>query len=151
MLHSLLHHVDQFLERRGILGCISCRRKTQIEWPAPKVKTFGVKNFQEGLDLILGGLKALLRHGTRATRTLGTAVLSLCWVASGRANAYYTGEVGRMALGLGNDIPNVMVDVKVDVKVAVFNTFHILKNHIFGVHTDTVNVTVSPIGISLST
>ncbi|CAL1142494.1 unnamed protein product, partial [Cladocopium goreaui] len=54
----------------------------------------GYERSQAGLDRILNGLKALLLHGTRATRTLGTAVLSLCWVASGRANAYYTGLSG---------------------------------------------------------
>ena len=48
---------------------------------------------EEGLQLILNGLRTLLLSGARATRTIGTAVLSLCWVASGRANVYYTGPV----------------------------------------------------------
>jgi len=54
----------------------------------------GYERSQEGLQLILNGLRTLLLSGARATRTIGTAVLSLCWVASGRANVYYTGLSG---------------------------------------------------------
>ena len=40
----------------------------------------------------------------RATRTIGTAVLSLCWVASGRANVYYTGPVVEWRTQLASEI-----------------------------------------------
>eukprot|EP00434_Breviolum_minutum_P027378 symbB.v1.2.024204.t2/scaffold2244.1/size113925/3 len=39
----------------------------------------GYERSQEGLQLILNGLRTLLLSGARATRTIGTAVLSLCW------------------------------------------------------------------------
>lgn len=51
----------------------------------------GYERSEQGLDRILGGLRRLLRTGARGTRTIGTAVLSLCWVACNRASAYYTG------------------------------------------------------------
>ncbi|CAJ1328350.1 unnamed protein product, partial [Effrenium voratum] len=51
----------------------------------------GYERSEAGVDCILGGLKSLLLGGCRATRHLGSCVLSLCWVACGRGTAYYTG------------------------------------------------------------
>ncbi|CAE7333939.1 IMP1 [Symbiodinium sp. CCMP2456] len=54
----------------------------------------GYERSEEGVAKMLGGLRSLMLGGVRATRTIGTAVLSLCWVACGRASAYYTGMSG---------------------------------------------------------
>lgn len=51
----------------------------------------GYERSEEGVALILGALQKLLLAGVRATRHVGSAVLSIAWVACGRASAYYTG------------------------------------------------------------
>lgn len=48
----------------------------------------------EGVDRMLGGVRALMLGGVRANRFIGSAVLCLAWVACGRASAYYTGVAG---------------------------------------------------------
>jgi myo-inositol-1(or 4)-monophosphatase len=45
----------------------------------------------DGVDLVVGAVARLLRHGVRATRSLGSGVLDLCYVASGRLDVVYAG------------------------------------------------------------
>ena len=52
---------------------------------------FGYTRSGEGVDLVAGAVTRLLRHGVRATRSLGSGVLDLCYVASGRLDAVYAG------------------------------------------------------------
>lgn len=43
------------------------------------------------VDVMINAIKRLLEHGVRATRQLGSGVLDLCYVASGRMDVVYTG------------------------------------------------------------
>ena len=52
---------------------------------------FGYTRPGEGADLVAGAVARLLRHGVRATRSLGSGVLDLCYVASGRLDVVYAG------------------------------------------------------------
>lgn len=52
---------------------------------------FGYTKSGEGVDLVARGVTRLLRHGVRATRSLGSGVLDLCYVASGRLDVVYAG------------------------------------------------------------
>jgi fructose-1,6-bisphosphatase/inositol monophosphatase family enzyme len=52
---------------------------------------FGYAKSEEGVDLMTGAVRRLLRHGVRATRSLGSGVLDLCYVASGRLDVVYAG------------------------------------------------------------
>mmetsp|Transcript_13446 Transcript_13446/g.19394 ORF Transcript_13446/g.19394 Transcript_13446/m.19394 type:complete len:370 (+) Transcript_13446:93-1202(+) len=52
---------------------------------------FGYARSEEGLNAMVGAVKHILRHGCRTTRTLGSGVLDLCYVASGRMDVVYTG------------------------------------------------------------
>lgn len=52
---------------------------------------FGYSSTQDGIDRMINAVKRLLRHGLRTTRTLGSGVLDLCYVACGRMDVVYTG------------------------------------------------------------
>eukprot|EP00804_Cyclotella_cryptica_P016009 CCRYP_004167-RA/>CCRYP_004167-RA protein AED:0.09 eAED:0.09 QI:103/1/1/1/0.75/0.6/5/573/348 len=52
---------------------------------------FGYSSTQEGIDSMVDAVKRLLQHGVRTTRTLGSGVLDLCYVACGRMDVVYTG------------------------------------------------------------
>lgn len=52
---------------------------------------FGYSSTQEGIDAMVNAVKRLLQHGVRTTRTLGSGVLDLCYVACGRMDVVYTG------------------------------------------------------------
>jgi fructose-1,6-bisphosphatase/inositol monophosphatase family enzyme len=52
---------------------------------------FGYAKTDEGADLMTSAVARLIRHGVQATRSLGSGVLDLCYVASGRLNVVYAG------------------------------------------------------------
>eukprot|EP00970_Alexandrium_tamarense_P010209 scaffold2048_cov204-Alexandrium_tamarense.AAC.30 len=52
---------------------------------------FGYARTQEGIDNMVNAVRRLLEHGVRTTRTLGSGVLDLCYVACGRMDVVYTG------------------------------------------------------------
>ena len=52
---------------------------------------FGYAKSEGDVDLMTGAVRRLLRHGVRATRSLGSGVLDLCYVASGRLDVVYAG------------------------------------------------------------
>ena len=53
---------------------------------------FGYACTEEGgIDRMTNAVGRLLRHGVRATRSLGSGVLDLCYVASGRLDVVYSG------------------------------------------------------------
>ncbi len=52
---------------------------------------FGYTQSAGGVDLVARAMARLLCHGVRATRSLGSGVLDLCYVASGRLDVVYAG------------------------------------------------------------
>ncbi len=52
---------------------------------------FGYARTQEGIDDMVNAVRRLLEQGVRTTRTLGSGVLDLCYVACGRMDVVYTG------------------------------------------------------------
>ena len=52
---------------------------------------FGYARTEEGIDDMVNAVRRLLKHGVRTTRTLGSGVLDLCYVACGRMDVVYTG------------------------------------------------------------
>ena len=56
----------------------------------------------EPISAMVNAVKRLLQHGVRTTRTLGSGVFDLCYVACGRMDIVYKGNVrGRLeAMGL---------------------------------------------------
>mmetsp|Transcript_17504 Transcript_17504/g.36567 ORF Transcript_17504/g.36567 Transcript_17504/m.36567 type:complete len:375 (+) Transcript_17504:53-1177(+) len=52
---------------------------------------FGYARTQDGIDNMVNAVRRLLEHGVRTTRTLGSGVLDLCYVACGRMDVVYTG------------------------------------------------------------
>jgi len=52
---------------------------------------FGSSRAKEGVDKMMGAAKRLLMHGCRSTRSYGSGVLDLCYVASTRLDVVYTG------------------------------------------------------------
>lgn len=55
---------------------------------------FGTSRSNSDIDLMLNGVKRLLKSGCRAMRCYGSGVLELCYVASGRIDVVYTGMGG---------------------------------------------------------
>lgn len=52
---------------------------------------FGYARSEEGVDNMVNAVRRLLKHGCRSTRSYGSGVLDLCYVASGRLDVVYTG------------------------------------------------------------
>jgi fructose-1,6-bisphosphatase/inositol monophosphatase family enzyme len=52
---------------------------------------FGYARSEEAVDLMVGAVKRILMNGCRTTRSLGSGVLDLCYVASGRLDVVYCG------------------------------------------------------------
>mmetsp|Transcript_37724 Transcript_37724/g.79534 ORF Transcript_37724/g.79534 Transcript_37724/m.79534 type:complete len:370 (-) Transcript_37724:310-1419(-) len=52
---------------------------------------FGYARTERGVDDMVDAARRLLKHGVRTTRTLGSGVLDICYVACGRMDVVYTG------------------------------------------------------------
>jgi fructose-1,6-bisphosphatase/inositol monophosphatase family enzyme len=52
---------------------------------------FGYARSEEAVDNMVDAVRRLLKHGCRSTRSYGSGVLDLCYVASGRLDVVYTG------------------------------------------------------------
>ena len=52
---------------------------------------FGYARTEAGVDNMVNAVRNLLKHGVRTTRTLGSGVLDICYVACGRMDVVYTG------------------------------------------------------------
>eukprot|EP00551_Chaetoceros_affinis_P013045 CAMPEP_0203685910 /NCGR_PEP_ID=MMETSP0090-20130426/48794_1 /ASSEMBLY_ACC=CAM_ASM_001088 /TAXON_ID=426623 /ORGANISM="Chaetoceros affinis, Strain CCMP159" /LENGTH=330 /DNA_ID=CAMNT_0050555123 /DNA_START=46 /DNA_END=1038 /DNA_ORIENTATION=+ len=52
---------------------------------------FGYARTDEGIENMIGAVRRILKHGCRSTRSFGSGVLDLCYVASGRLDVVYTG------------------------------------------------------------
>ena len=52
---------------------------------------FGYARSEEGVENMVNAVKRILIHGCRSTRSYGSGVLDLCYVASGRLDVVYTG------------------------------------------------------------
>lgn len=52
---------------------------------------FGYARSDEGVDNMVNAVRRILKHGCRSTRSYGSGVLDLCYVASGRLDVVYTG------------------------------------------------------------
>jgi fructose-1,6-bisphosphatase/inositol monophosphatase family enzyme len=55
---------------------------------------FGYSRSHEAIAKMVGALQRLLQHGCRATRCLGSGVLDLCFVATGKMDVVYAGVAG---------------------------------------------------------
>jgi myo-inositol-1(or 4)-monophosphatase len=55
---------------------------------------FGYAREKSAIDVMLDVVKNLLYHGCRTTRSLGSGVLDLCYVATGRIDVVYAGVAG---------------------------------------------------------
>jgi fructose-1,6-bisphosphatase/inositol monophosphatase family enzyme len=55
---------------------------------------FGYSRSPEAVAKMVGALQRLLQHGCRATRCLGSGVLDLCFVATGKVDVVYAGVAG---------------------------------------------------------
>jgi myo-inositol-1(or 4)-monophosphatase len=78
--------------RNGVhlLGCTGEKACTTLSH-AVVCFEFGYSSTQQGIDKMINAVKRLLEHGVRTTRTLGSGVLDLCYVACGRMDVVYTG------------------------------------------------------------
>ena len=52
---------------------------------------FGYARSEQGVDNMVNAVGRILKHGCRATRSYGSGVLDLCYVATGRLDVVYTG------------------------------------------------------------
>jgi fructose-1,6-bisphosphatase/inositol monophosphatase family enzyme len=55
---------------------------------------FGYAREKVAIDIMIEVVKRLLYHGCRTTRSLGSGVLDLCYVATGRIDVVYAGVAG---------------------------------------------------------
>lgn len=55
---------------------------------------FGYARDHDAIEAIVGVVQRVLRHGCRTTRSLGSGVLNLCYVATGRIDVVYAGVAG---------------------------------------------------------
>jgi fructose-1,6-bisphosphatase/inositol monophosphatase family enzyme len=55
---------------------------------------FGYARSKEAVKIMLQGLGRIMTHGCRTTRQMGSGVLDLCYVASGRLDIVYSGLAG---------------------------------------------------------
>jgi fructose-1,6-bisphosphatase/inositol monophosphatase family enzyme len=52
---------------------------------------FGYARSDAGVENMVGAVERILKHGCRSTRSYGSGVLDICYVASGRLDVVYTG------------------------------------------------------------
>lgn len=52
---------------------------------------FGYARSEEGIDNMVDAVKGILKHGCRTTRSYGSGVLDICYVAQGSIDVVYTG------------------------------------------------------------
>ena len=52
---------------------------------------FGYSRSEKGIDSMVEAVKRLLKHGCRTTRSYGSGVLDICYVAQGSIDVVYTG------------------------------------------------------------
>mmetsp|Transcript_14432 Transcript_14432/g.22002 ORF Transcript_14432/g.22002 Transcript_14432/m.22002 type:complete len:336 (+) Transcript_14432:46-1053(+) len=52
---------------------------------------FGYARSEDAIKKMLGAVERIMRNGCRTTRSLGSGVLDLCYVATGRLDVVYTG------------------------------------------------------------
>lgn len=78
--------------RNGIrlLGCTG-EKATKTLSNSVVCFEFGYARTEEGVDNMVNAVRRLLKHGVRTTRTLGSGVLDICYVACGRMDVVYTG------------------------------------------------------------
>lgn len=55
---------------------------------------FGYAQDSDKIDAMLAGVRRILVHGCRTTRQIGSGVLDLCYVATGRLDVVYAGVAG---------------------------------------------------------
>jgi len=84
----------------GVEGLGAYRNGVRISSKSSKDKTlsnavvcfeFGYARSDEGIQNMVQAVQRILQHGCRTTRSLGSGVLDLCYVASGRIDVVYTG------------------------------------------------------------
>lgn len=78
------YYVDNTRERR--------KKKTLLS-EAVVCCEFGYSRKQHEINAMLGGVSRILQHGCRAIRQLGSGVLDLCYVATGRLDIVYAGII----------------------------------------------------------
>jgi len=85
----------------GVSGHGAFRNGVQIKQSNPKTSLeravvcceFGYSREQHEIDAMLAAVSRILQHGCRAIRQLGSGVLDLCYVATGRIDVVYSGIV----------------------------------------------------------
>lgn len=89
----------------GVTGKGAYRNGIRIQLP-PNISTtktlqnsivlfeFGYARSEQSVDEMLLAVKRIMMNGCRTTRSLGSGVLDLCYVASGRIDVIYTGVSG---------------------------------------------------------
>jgi fructose-1,6-bisphosphatase/inositol monophosphatase family enzyme len=70
------------------------QRETKALCDAVVCFEFGYARDQEAVDKMVGAVRKILEHGCRTCRCLGSGVLDLCYVATGRLDVVYAGVAG---------------------------------------------------------
>ncbi len=70
---------------------IATKQKTKTLAESVVCFEFGYERTEAGITAMIDPVHRLLLHGVRATRSLGSGVLNLCYVASGRLDLVYAG------------------------------------------------------------
>lgn len=73
---------------RLIRGPAKCLRQATVCYE------YGYERGKDGIAKMLGSIQKILEHGCRSIRTLGSGVLDLCYVATGRLDVVYAGVAG---------------------------------------------------------
>jgi len=83
---------DHGAYRNGIrlLGCSGEKATKTLSHSVVNFE-FGYARDEEDVEKMALAVKRLLQHGVRTTRTLGSGVLDLCYVACGRMDVVFTG------------------------------------------------------------
>lgn len=89
-LYIAVRNYGAFRNGIRLLGCTGEKASTSLDH-AVVCFEFGYSSTQVGIDRMVDAVKRLLEHGVRTTRTLGSGVLDLCYVACGRMDVVYTG------------------------------------------------------------
>jgi fructose-1,6-bisphosphatase/inositol monophosphatase family enzyme len=89
-LYIGVRHYGSFRNGIRLLGCTGEKANKTLS-DSVVCFEFGYSSTQEGIDNMVNAVKRLLQHGVRTTRTLGSGVLDLCYVACGRMDVVYTG------------------------------------------------------------
>jgi inositol-phosphate phosphatase / L-galactose 1-phosphate phosphatase len=72
-------------------GVRLCQRSSKTLKESVVGFEFGYAREKVAIDEMVEALRRILRHGCRTTRSLGSGVLDLCYVASGRLDVVYAG------------------------------------------------------------